>query len=267
MISNEVILAIIGIIMTVVFGIWAVQLVLRYPGKVTFIMEQRLGLYESILANFPELEITYETKPVSRQIVLLKGAFLNSGSKDIVPDMVEQPISMTLPDGYRWLKAKVVHTSPSISAKVNVCNSKLEFEFSLFRCREFIRFEALAEAPGEDVVGDSLDVAAKLEEALFFTHRISDTSREQINIQTYINYKSRLLRSAVGWILCVGPFFLWFNLSEFLFPNHWRIWYMIVVAIFLSIATTFLFLYLFARRKEKFKKLLGVSKTFLAKNS
>jgi hypothetical protein len=88
--------------------------------------------------------------------------------------MVEERLTITLPEGFRWLTGKIV-AAPSREA--NVClsgNSKMVFDLGLFRCREHIRFEALAEVPSQAASGDT---GKGLEKALNFNHRIEDTRK------------------------------------------------------------------------------------------
>lgn len=55
-----------GVIATFVFGVLSIYLVKvrRYPGHLTFIQEQIIGLFDSIVKNFPQISITYDTKNI-----------------------------------------------------------------------------------------------------------------------------------------------------------------------------------------------------------
>jgi hypothetical protein len=140
--DTPTIVGVLGTIGTVSFGTWSVYFALRkhrYPASITFVKESSIGLFESIVRNLPELDVLYNHKPVSENLVLLKGAFLNTGTKDITEDMVETKLTIKLPDGYRWLTAKPVLSSPNITPTLKIqdsCFKDLEFTFRLFRCDE-----------------------------------------------------------------------------------------------------------------------------------
>ena len=79
-------LAIIGISATVVLGVYGIYLgfrTQRYPGRITFVKETCIGLFDSLVRNLPELSIQYDNEPVGENLVLLKGFILNTGTKDI----------------------------------------------------------------------------------------------------------------------------------------------------------------------------------------
>ena len=181
----DLIIGILGVIFTTVFGLWAVYLVLRHkdPGHVTFIKEDVIGLFDDIVRNLPDLQVLYKNKPVDKNLVLLKGYFVNTGRKDITADMVDDPLTIILPKEYLWLQAKVV----SGQVKANdpeIKNELLEFNLGrLFRCNEYLGFEALAEIPLSDHQSDEdgkQSYGKQLLDSLKFSHRIADTGKVDI---------------------------------------------------------------------------------------
>ena len=94
-------LGVLGIVATIIFGVWGIFIVIRrsYPGQLTYIKESYIGLFDSIVKNVPELAVLYNNLPVSQGLVLIKGAILNTGSKDITDTMVEQNLAFVLPSG------------------------------------------------------------------------------------------------------------------------------------------------------------------------
>jgi hypothetical protein len=175
------ILAVGGILVTVVFGVWGIVIVIRrrYPGELTYVKESYIGLFDSIVKNLSELAVLYNGEPVGQGLVLVKGAILNTGSRDITESMVEQRLSFALPADFRWLTAKIVGTSTNVHASLEIQESSLVFATGLFRCREFLRFQAIAEVPihvaGAGKRGETIE--ARLERAISITHRIADTQK------------------------------------------------------------------------------------------
>jgi hypothetical protein len=174
------ILAVLGILATVLFGIWGLVVVLRrrYPSEISFVREPHLALFETIIKNLPELTAQYDKKPVGPGLVLVRGALLNSGSKDISDPMVEGKLTFSLPERFKWWTAKIVGASPDVKASVAVEERRLTFSTGLFRCSEFIRFQAIAEVPLTDPDGDGhsdAKITELLNTAIKIEHRIADT--------------------------------------------------------------------------------------------
>jgi len=174
-------LTVAGILVSLLFGAWGVYLALkrRYPGQVTFLHETSLPLFDTIVKNLPELKVSFKDKPVGEGLVLLKGALLNTGTKDITPDMIADPIALSLPDGFKWITANLVSHSQKVDCSLAVDQANITFNVGLFRCGEYLRFEALAEVPIEQKKQgeDSTDIGKKLRQVIKTTHRIADTQR------------------------------------------------------------------------------------------
>lgn len=206
------ILAVVGILATVVFGIWGVVIVIqrRYPGQLTYVKESYIGLFDSIVKNLPELAVLYNNVPVGQGLVLVKGAILNTGSKDITDSMVEQELAFALPSDFRWLTAKIVGTSGNVKASLAIQNSSLVFSTGLFRCTESIRFQAIAEAPIYEAGGTKRRETSedRLDKAISITHRIADTQKvASLDLPSSGQAKRRVLRyffMALGLTAFVG---------------------------------------------------------------
>jgi len=188
------VLTIIGILISLGFGVWgaAVMLRRRYPGQITFVRESCIGLFEAIVKNLPELSVLYKDAPVGEGLVLLKGAFLNTGSKDITDLMIEDDLNICLPEGFRWLTGKIVATSPNIKTTIDVRDDRLSFDTGLLRCGEYVRFEALAEVPLENAEhrASTRSIGRMLSSALKITHRIADTQKVLTTVLSEVSFGS-----------------------------------------------------------------------------
>jgi len=169
--STQTVVAVLGILATVLFGFWGMYVVIRrrYPGEVTFVVEDCIGLFEPIVKNFPGLAVLYQAEPVSHGLVLLKGTLHNTGHKDIIPEMVGKSITLHVPEDFKWLAAKIVDSSPDVHASVEEDPTSLRFATGLFRCEEYFRFEALAEVPFSD---SDQSIERRLLTPLKLSHRI-----------------------------------------------------------------------------------------------
>jgi hypothetical protein len=184
------ILGVLGIVATIVLGVWGIIIAVRrrYPGQLTYIKEPYIELFDSIVKNLPELSILYNNAPVGQGLVLIKGAILNTGSKDITNEMVEQELTFALPEGFRWLTAKVTGNSGNVAGTADIQDRSLVFTTGLFRCNEFIRFQAIAEVPVHNANDgkQSKGIEERLDEAISITHRIADTQKV-----TAFNYRKQ----------------------------------------------------------------------------
>lgn len=175
------ILAVAGILVSLLFGAWGVYLALkrRYPGQITFLQETSIALFDEIVKNLPELKVLYKDQLVGEGLVLLKGALLNTGSKDITPEMVAENITMSVPECYKWITAKLVAHSPKMQCSIDVKPQALIFNTGLLRCNEYLRFEALAEVPikKKDEHNHNQDAGERLKKIIKFNHRIADTQK------------------------------------------------------------------------------------------
>lgn len=172
--DTSLLLTIIGLIATFVFGFLSIDLFKRkrYPGKVTFVKQSSISLFNSIVKNFDEISILFEQKPIKENLIYIKGCFINDGDIDIEGEKIEKPISVTIPENYNWVNCKITDTSSDLKCGYQIKDAKtLQFEFGLFRKNEFYQIEAIIEATEDKEKHDSIF------EELKFTHRISQTQK------------------------------------------------------------------------------------------
>ena len=206
--SSTTLLTIIGAIATIFLGSISIYLAIKkkYQGKITFIKVISLDLFDSIVKNLPELSVLYKGKPISENIVLLKGYLLNTGSKDISETMIEERIKIELPDKFKWLTVKIISKYPKVTEEFNDNRNILIFNSGLFRREEFIHFEALIEVQSNNELQniDDFSVSELLEKNLKFTHRIADTKK--IEIRKYIPktplFTKEIVAAIIGLIGC-----------------------------------------------------------------
>jgi len=175
---------IIGIALTVIFGVPSIISLFR-SGKITFVKEDSICLFDAVIKNFPPLKISYNDSPIAQNLVLLKGAIVNTGSKDITLAMVEKDLEAQLPDNFKWLNIAIVDKSKDLKVSPEIKDTRtLVFRFGLFRRKEFVRFEALIEVPikTDPKTGD-VETLKDIVKIVVFAHRISDTRKvNKINV-------------------------------------------------------------------------------------
>ena len=202
------ILAILGLILTVVFGIWGIIITIRkrYPGRITFVEENAIGLFNSIIKSFSEIKIQYNDLPISEQMIYLKASFINTGNTDLSTKDNTHKLKIELPNDYKWINCKITGHSKDIECNLTNTNSELTFDFDLLRKNEFIQFEAFAEIKNTD------RPASTFRKSLTFSHRIPNTAKidkqhyldeEQIKDKKY-EFKKNLVFATLFLLFIVG---------------------------------------------------------------
>lgn len=171
------ILTIVGITLTII----GIKYTLKYGRriKLTYIDEGCIPLFESIVKNIDRLEVMYKKEPVDPSLILIKGSFVNDGNVDIEETSIHEPVSMRLPDSYKWLQAKIVNSSPGVKTKYEIKDeSILEFKWALLKENEFFSFNSLIKAPVDNKKGrdkeKNSNTAKNILKLISFSHRITN---------------------------------------------------------------------------------------------
>jgi hypothetical protein len=170
----SLLLTIIGLSATFIFGFLSIDLFKRkrYPGKITFVKQSSISLFNSIVKNFNEISILFDNIPIKENLIYIKGCFINDGDIDIEGDKIEKSITIELPKNYKWINCKITDTSKDLKCTYNFKNeTDLQFDFGLFRKNEFYQLEALIEAKR------TRDKSVGIFESMKFSHRISQTQK------------------------------------------------------------------------------------------
>jgi hypothetical protein len=202
------ILTIVGLILTILFGIWGIIITIRkrYPGRITFVEENAIGLFNSIIKSFSEIKIQYNDLPISEQMIYLKASFINTGNIDLSTKDNTHKLKIELPNDYKWINCKITGQSKDIVCNLSNTNGDLIFDFDLLRKNEFIQFEAFAEIKNTD------RPASTFRKSLSFSHRIPNTAKvdkqlyldeEQIKEKRY-EFKKYLVFATVFLLMIVG---------------------------------------------------------------
>lgn len=202
------ILSTIGLIATIGFGIWGIIIAInkRYPGRITFVEENAIGLFNSIIKSFPEIKLQYNSSPISEQMIYLKASFINTGSRDLSTKDSAQKLKIELPNDYKWINCKITRHSKDIECNLTNNNREIIFDFDLLRKNEFIQFEAFAE------IKNTVRPALTFRKSLSFSHRIPNTAKidkqiyldeDQIKNKRY-NFKKKLFLTTLLLLMTVG---------------------------------------------------------------
>ncbi|MGJ8733422.1 MAG: hypothetical protein ACSHW4_09760 [Cellulophaga sp.] len=206
----SLLLTILGIIATVVFGFLSIDLFKRKrnPGKLTLIKHSALGLFNNIAKNFDEISIQYKGRAIQENVIYIKGSIINDGDIDIDGSNVERTVHLNLNEGLKWIKAKITETSPELvcGAEIQESERDISFNFGLIRKKEFFQFEALVETQKQE------QKAEDIFDNITITHRIANTQKvkmtalltEEQMTKKKKKMKSFALNLGVQFVLIIG---------------------------------------------------------------
>jgi len=170
-----IILSILGLAATVVFGFLSIDLFKKRknPGKLTLVKQSSIGLFDNIAKNFEEISILYKGEAIKANVIYIKASIINDGYIDIDVNKVEKTLHLKLSSGLKWIKSKVTQVSPDLicSNEIKDNDSSLAFNFGLVRKKEFFQFEALIETENSHYDVDSIF------DDINISHRIANTQK------------------------------------------------------------------------------------------
>ena len=191
--SNSLTIASIGItFISIVISVVLVVFALRrrkYPGSIMFIREEPIALLDDFATRLPNLEVSYNNAPIDKNLVLLRGYLLNDGNIDIRPDMTEQPLTVTLPDGCTWLEFTLTGTAENLHAEGKIVSPTiLQIAFAgQFRRDEAFSFQALVTVDAEKYAEKPSSLAKELR----WSHRIANFGTVKTAIIPILEMASR----------------------------------------------------------------------------
>lgn len=162
-----------GIFATILFGIWGIYIAIKYRKivQISFVLRKSIALFDTIVKNIPELSVLYNGSPISQNLLLIEGALVNTGTKDILPTMIEKPICLNLPEDYKWITAKIISTHNNVDAAITLSDPTLTINSGLLKINEYIIFQALLQAPHDDNIAK---IENNIHKIIKYSHRIAD---------------------------------------------------------------------------------------------
>ena len=203
--DNNIILWILGIIVTFILAYWGVRATFKTTRevKLLYLQENWIPLFDAIVKNMEGIEITYQHTPIEPSLILLKGCFLNIGNVDIDSKHIYQPVTITLPDDLKWKEVKVVDTPAGVNvvsrAKDDV---NLEFGWDLLKKTECFKFDALIDASRYLTHEVKLD-RGSFSKMIKISHRITDLDKVATSRDLRFRPKTILVGFLIGLLMAV----------------------------------------------------------------
>jgi len=148
----SIILAIIGLLLSLFFGVLSIYLAVkkpRYPGKILVAEIDSENLINRLIYQIQNISIKYENIQIANNNLILKTfRIINIGDKDITSHMVEKPIKLTFPNKSKLLAINYYSTAEhKLSIKL-ISEKEASFHIKKsFRRNEEFFIQALIETP------------------------------------------------------------------------------------------------------------------------
>jgi ABC-type lipoprotein release transport system permease subunit len=195
----EMIIGILGLIATIIFGVLSIDLFKRKrrPCKLTYYPSETINIYRNLTKGFDCIEVLKNDKPIKNNVIFLSGIISCNGDVDLTGS--DNVVHMCLPEGYKWLDVKIDSCSEGVEAQFSITkenNRNASLCFGLFRVNEFIKLQALVEYEEEKKLSSLNDLHRKIT----FSHRIQNTSDVEKGdyIRSYIPMKRVYLFTIVN---------------------------------------------------------------------
>ncbi len=222
--SIDTLLAILGVVSTVIIGYIGVRYTLKYRKRtnIIFLKNTCASLFKAIVKNIDDIEINFQGKKIDENLILFKGTFFNNGNVDIDKSIIHKPLEIELPPDFYWKSYKIINASRGLDVELSVNNNKLLFEWDLFKEGEYITFDCLIEYKHVDKEekDTNRDISRVLLEDIKFNHRI--TNLKSVNKDGSIRKPS-----SVGFLTTVTIFLLAFvsagyylSIGQYFFPSY-----------------------------------------------
>lgn len=168
------ILGLIGIILTIIFGIYSIWAYKKSKKKISIELknEQCYSLFRDDVTRL-NIELIYNKKTLTNPLILFKAKIINNGSVDIDKNRIFKPLKIISSKEFNWLEAKTIVQSNGSLSIINILKpNELQIEWDLLKSGEYIEFEALIEIIDRQKL--SYDKTNDFYNGLKFDYRITD---------------------------------------------------------------------------------------------
>lgn len=177
----ELVIAIIGIIATLLIGFAGIIFSKKYSGKVllSFVEHERIALFRTIVKDLNNVEVKFRGNPVSENIILFSGSLIKTGNRDIDKSMMHKPFSVCISKKFKLLDANITDHSSDIAANCEIVDEqKMNLKWDLLKKDEFISFNSLVEYLGDtEMEGEEKNKSLAKIFDVEFEHRITNLSK------------------------------------------------------------------------------------------
>lgn len=175
MTSKESFSIIIGIAsIAIAILIFFLQKKIKYPGKLNIALMEMFKVMNSSPDGYRGLSLKYNDYEIEEELNYIKFIVYNDRSFDYSSGGNDNPVRVTLPEGCKWVDAKVVGHSDEVQGEIiDKKEQELDLKFELLRKNEFIEIDGLIETKSKYNMQDLAD-------KILIQHRIANVSSSKI---------------------------------------------------------------------------------------
>ena len=179
--------------------IYFLQKQIRYPGQLKFAIIETWKVRSTSPNGYGELSLKYNDYEIKEELNYVKFILYNKKSFDYSSGDTNNPVRIILPEGCRWVDAKVIDHSKEVQAAVTNKNGKeLGLTFELLRKNEYVEVDGIIE---------SINSLNSLGDAITILHRIPNVSSVKhtplLNSYDYQRAKSNSILLGVLLVMVV----------------------------------------------------------------
>lgn len=185
---------------------------IKYPGQLKFAVIETWKVMTASPKGYKDLSLRYNDCEIKEDLEYVKFLMYNVRSYDYSSGEEGDSIRITLPDGFRWIDAKIVNQSEEVHAEIVDRTSKeISVRFKLLRKNEFVELDGLLECKAKTKLQE-------MDEVIRVRHRISNVaSVKNVSLIDPTEYKRAksylktfwvvlfLFLSILGYSLVINP--------------------------------------------------------------
>jgi hypothetical protein len=221
-INFDTVLAIVGVILTIVLGYLGLRYTLKYRKKtdLLFLKNSSISLFKTIVKNLDDVEITFKGNRIDENLIAFKGTFFNNGNVDIDKSIIHKPLEVELPPNYSWVSHKIIDTSEDLNIDFQQIDNKLVFNWDLLKEGEYFTFDSLVEYKSEEEKSERKDFSKQLVTDLKLNHRITNlkTIGKENKIPRPIGIGGVIFMSVILLGLISAGYYV--SIGQFFFPKY-----------------------------------------------
>ncbi len=211
-----IILAIVGLILTLIFGIYSVRNNKKSQKKISISFEKKecYSLFKEDI-NRLNIDINYKGKTIDNYLILFKATITNNGNLDIDKSRIFSPLKIIIDKNFKWLETNISEITNGVNADIkNITDNILELNWDLIKKNEKIEFEALIEIPQNKEIEE---ITEEFYKSISFDFRITDLNK----IDKIIDSNSKEIRrkKSKQKVAVMSIIMLLFGLALFFSPE------------------------------------------------
>lgn len=208
--DNNLLLSLVGIILTLIFGIYSIYQAISKgkKQKLYYFIDYIDLLFQDAVKSNPDLKISYKNEPITDNLIQFQGKIINGTGIDIIDSYVYKDLSICCSKYFSIRNVEIIKSSKDFNPNIKINNNCCSFSWEIFKKNEYFSFDMLVEIVEieERHLNSRYDIINEFKKSVEVSHRIKDVdqvaSPETINgidsIWSQIFFSMVLLLVGIG---------------------------------------------------------------------